>query len=245
MRGWNLSDILVDTMQNLLAPRPEKLDEDIREYNYPYPVLFRIAIINFLRECFYGAAVGGYKYDPDETKTEVIVKDGAGETSTPGKRPAIMINRSEIVPYDRTMGNNLLFSNFNTGSSQHSDWLITNIIISCFEQNSLLSEYLANIVFSMLRYHKKELNDLGISKIRDFSIGVPQKSGYGDGDTETKITSFRCDVSAQIHLQQSWKMRWKTREEILEYIERTGTDPTTSNVPPQIFKEVDVETNNE
>lgn len=240
-----MSDILLDTMNNLLAPRPEKLDEDVREYNYPYPVLFRVVIINFLRECFYGAAVGGYKYDPDDSKTEVVIKDGAGETAAPGKRPAVMINRSEIVPLDKGMGNNMVFSNFNTGSSQHSDWLITNIIISCFEQNSLLSEYLANIVFSMLRYHKKELNSLGISKIRDFSIGVPQKSPYGDGDTETKITSFRCDVSMQIHLQQSWKLRWKTREEIQDYIERTGMDSTTSNVPPKIFQGADITTETE
>lgn len=236
-------DVLIRALESRLDPRPEKLDPAVRNYEYPYPVLFRIVFINFLRRNFYGAYLGGYKYDPDETKTEVIIKDGHGDTETPGKRPAIMIHRGDLQALDQGYNNNLLTEDWSSDSSSHADLLITSLTVQCFEKNAILSEYLANLVFCMIRYHKKELNGLGIAKLSDFTMSAPQKSAYGEGDTETSPTTYYCNVSMQVFLQQSWKMRWKTREEMEEFIKRTGMDPTTSNIPPEILQGVETNIN--
>lgn len=215
------------------------LDKDIKDRKYPSVTLSRMLVLSFIRANFWGRHKGNFKYDIDDNLTEIIIKDSWTRQDTARmKQPSIIVSRGPTAPMELGYNNGMNYFNPGTDTSKHMDILITGITTTCLAGTIGLSEYLANEVYNVLRYFKRELMQRGVADIRNYRIDPPRPNEYFE--QESKITAFQTEVQCQLYMYDWWGLRWKTEAEVSEYKERTGVDVTAYNFPPKTLEDINV-----
>lgn len=218
-----------------------QLDSDLRDNNYPPSILVRVVFLSYLKEAFSGRRSEDYKYDPSPELTEIILKDSFNKNEDKiSKKPMIILSRGPLSPLDSGIHNNILdFSP--DGSERHVDQLLTSVAFQCIATNIIESEYIASIVFGMLRYFRDDIRSKGFVGINNFRMDPPDISPYSSQDGQ--IEGFQTNVHCQVRMYDRWTVRWKTDEELEEYRQRTGVDPRRINIPPEIVNNIVVRSN--
>jgi hypothetical protein len=209
----------------------ELLDPDIRENNYPPIMLIRVVMLKYLRKSFYGRAPGDYKWSDTEELTEIIIKDYISEEDLSiATRPIVAVGRGPAVPMELGMNNSMISYDMSTDSSEHLDLTSIPLQFIAVGNNLMESEYIASIVYGMLRYFKPLIRQLGIADIRGFRIDPTQPST--NFAQEGKVEAYKTIVHCNSKLYDGWRMRWKTDREMGDHAVRTGVDRRSNKIPP-------------
>lgn len=209
---------------------PELLDPAVRDDLYPPTILPRVVILKFLRLQFFGMKEGNFRWDRDENTTEILIKETMPEKGRIIKRPTIVVSRGVAVPSELGLSGGLTNFNLGVDSENYSDVMNMPMQISCVSSKEMESEILANVAYNILRGFKKNLMELGLTAINRFRIDPTQPLNYQG--SEAKYEAFTTNINMQVAIQHSWKIRWKTHEEMEAYYQRTGIVADKNKTPP-------------
>lgn len=168
----------------------------------PLEHLVRLCII-FAQELWKEAPTGNFKWDPDETVSEILITDDAPlEPEVIEKRPAIVSVRSQCgwagIGLDQLQNLSI-----KTGERVHTDMISGNLTLNCLSRVKTEAELIAWVTANHFWVLKYVLMKCGFHKIGE-QIQVLSASPPGaiiSGDTEGEIINV--PVVIPFHFQHS------------------------------------------
>lgn len=202
----------------------------------PLEHLVRLCLI-FLQELWKEAPSGNFKWDADETASEIVITDDAPiEPQVVEKRPAIVSVRSQCgwagIGLDQ-----LESLSIKTGERVHTDLISGNITLNCLSRIKTEAELVAWVTANHFWVLKYILMKLGFHKIGEqIQIGAASPPGaIISGDTEGEIICV--PVVIPFHFQHTVKVSEEGLR-VLNKIEQTITVEMASPSRPtnQLFE---------
>jgi len=178
------------------APRGSSWAENPLEH------LVRLCLI-FLQELWKEAPPGNFKWDPDETMTELLITDDAPiEPEVIEKRPAIVSVLSQCgwagIGLDQ-----LQSLSIRTGERVHTDMISGNITMNCLSRVKTEAQLIAWVTANHFWVLKYILMKLGFHKIGEQTqiLAASPPGALISGDTEAEIVNVA--VVIPYHFQHS------------------------------------------
>jgi hypothetical protein len=168
-------------------------------------IFLKRTTIEFLQILFSQREVGSFKYDSDDTKTEIQISDQhTVDLEAVHVRPGIICVRGPLSWQGLGLGGNSMESrSMTTGSHTFSDLLTGSVAFSCISREGTEAEQLAHMVFNSFKFFRPVLQKQGFFTIKSLNIGgeslVVQE---GDNDDLYVVPVY---VTAQI--QDRWTLR--------------------------------------
>lgn len=173
----------------------------------------RVAL-EFLQILFGTRAPGSYRYDSDDTKTEIQIADVyAADLESINVRPAIIVQRGPMSWQGLGLGGNAIESvNTHNRDTVFNDVLIASLSISCISKEGIEAEQLAHLVFNSFKFFSSTLRKQGFLSIKSLNIGAESLVEQEGGTDETYIVPIT--ISAMV------QERWLLTDEAKRYLEK-------------------------
>ena len=156
--------------------------------------------VEFLQIMFGTRPVGDYRYDPDDTKTEIQICDQhTVNLDAVDVRPAIIAVRGPIS----WMGNQGLGGSavegrdMQTGKEIYNDLLTGSVAFSCLSREGLETENLAHLVFNSFKFFRRALQKHGFFSIKSLNIGSETLVEQEGSDDKLYLVPVYVSVSVQ------------------------------------------------
>lgn len=167
-------------------------------------IFLKRTTIEFLQILFSQRESGYFKYEADDTKTEIQISDQhAVDLEAVHVRPAIVAVRGPLSWQGLGLGGNAVEKRqITTGNYTMNDLLTGSVAFSCISREGTEAEQLAHLVFNSFKFFRPVLQKQGFFTIKSLNIGgeslVVQE---GDNDDLYVVPVF---VTAQI--QDRWTL---------------------------------------
>lgn len=165
-------------------------------------IFLKRTTIEFLQVLFSLREKGHFRYEEDDTKTDIQISDQhAVDLESVHVRPAIVAVRGPLSWQGLGLGGNAVEKrSMTTGNYTFSDLLTGSVAFSCISREGTEAEQLAHLVFNSFKFFRPVLQKQGFFTIKSLNIGgeslVVQE---GDNDDLYVVPVF---VTAQI--QDRW-----------------------------------------
>lgn len=186
---------------SLLAIPAFQQTSDSHEY-------IREIFLAFLRAMFRSMDPGSYRWDPEDTKTEVHITyadpRNSAEKST---SPAISV---ELGPFTFSSGGiNDLLGMEADGTSVHTAMRNGTVVIRCRSSTKLEADSLASVITGSIKYMHDDLE-----RLAGFVYTDAYTSNPSSGEMQTISPAgdiFVSNVVANVHYQESWRKGPRTK----------------------------------
>jgi hypothetical protein len=179
----------------------EALGKVLREDLDAHTVI-RTLLLAFLRALFRSLPDSSYHWDPDPTKSKVVIQYADPRSQEfRGNLPTISLELAQFAWGTNSIGMRLF--EFADGTSLYTDLRNGSAVIRCRSSSKLEADSLAFFVKSSIHFFWSEISALGGFVIAD-SYSVNQSSPELIG-SNTEGQAFVASVVLNIHYQESWK----------------------------------------
>ena len=187
-------------------------------------IFLRRTALEFLQIIFSTRAPGSFKYDEDDTKTEIQISDvHAVDLETVNQRPAIIGVRGPISWQGQGLGGGAVEArNVASGAHVFNDLLTGSVAFSCLSREGIEAEQIGHLVFNSFKFFRPTLQKFGFFSIKSLNIGAEALIEQEGSDDKTTIVPVY--VTAQI--QDRWSLDDTTGRQLREVIvESLTTNP--------------------
>ncbi len=189
-----------------------------REQREQFPnvaIYIKRAALLFLQELFAGRPEGSWKYDSDDTKTEIQISDQhTVNLDAVQVKPSIVAIRGPISAQNMGLGGNGLENrNLQSGARTYNDLLSGSIAFSCYAREGIEAENLAYIVFNSFKLFKPILRESGYFTIKGVNLGAETLIESGSEDELYMVPVY---VSVQVN--DRWKLDDKAARKVKDII---------------------------
>lgn len=141
-------------------------------FNIPNAAVFlKRTALEFLQILFSERAAGSFRFDHDDTKTEIIISDmHAVDLKMAGMRPAIVAVRGPLSWQGPGLGS-VMGRDIPTGRYTFKELLTGSLALSCVSREGVEAEQIAHLVFNSFKYFRPVLQKYGYFQIKSLSIG--------------------------------------------------------------------------
>jgi len=179
--------------------------------------------LEFLQLIFKQRSAGCFKYDHDDTKTEIQISDvHAVDLTAVGTRPAIIAVRGPLSWQGLGLGGGAVESrSIRNGNYIFNDLLTGSVAFSCFSREGIEAEQLGHLVFNSFKFFRPTLQKYGFYTIKSLNIGAEaliEQEGSDD-----KLTVVPVYITAQI--QDRWVLSEKATRKLENVIISTFAAP--------------------
>lgn len=186
-------------------------------------VFLKRTAIEFLQILFSTRESGSFKYDEDDTKTEIQISDQhAVDLEAFHRRPAIICVRGPLSWQGIGLGANAFESQSRTtGTTTYNDLLTGSVAFSCFSREGTEAEQLAHLVFNSFKFFNPILRKHGFFSIKSLNIGGESLiASEGENDDLYMVPVF---ITAQ--MQDRWKLSDDAAQRLEKIIFETKFTP--------------------
>jgi len=136
-------------------------------------VYFKRACLVFLQQIFSQRAQGDFKYDEDETKTDIFIGDQKSvNLKASALKPSIITVRGPISGIDLGTGNSGIETrDMRTGNRMYNGFSMGSVGLSCYSREGTEAERVAQLVFNAFRYFKPYFGEVGLFQVRSLNLG--------------------------------------------------------------------------
>jgi len=164
----------VSTVLSNLSPPPKGVHRTSIQEGFEIPnaaIFFKRTALEFLQVIFSTRAEGSFHYDPDDTKTEIIISDvHAVDLKMTGMRPCIVAVRGPMSWQGPGLGS-VLNRDIPTGRYDYKELLTGSMALSCVSREGVEAEQIAHLVFNSFKYFRPILQQYGFVQIKSLNIG--------------------------------------------------------------------------
>lgn len=179
-------------------------------------VFLKRTTLEFLQILFSNRAAGSFRYDPDDTKTEIQISDQhAVNLEGVNIRPAVVAVRGPLSWRQMGLGGNAVESRLTTtGKTTFNDLLTGSVAFSCFSREGTEAEQIAHLVFNSFKFFRPILQKSGFFSIKSLNIGA-ESLIVQDGDNDDL---YMVPVFVTAHIQDRWSLDDKAAKELKQII---------------------------
>lgn len=157
--------------------RGEPLEKRSIETNEKIPnsaIFLKRTALEFLQIVFSARPQDSFKYDADDTISEIQIQDAyAANLKTMGSMPSIIAVRGPVSWMGQGLGGNSLeMRNVPTGDHTFNDVLVGSLTFNCMSREEVEAEDLAMIVMNSFRYFRPALQKYGFLTIKSLNLGA-------------------------------------------------------------------------
>jgi hypothetical protein len=136
-------------------------------------IFLKRTTIEFLQILFSTRTSGCYRYDSDETKTEIQISDQhVTDLEAYHTRPAIVGVRGPLSWQNMGLGGSAFEGqDRSTGKQTFNDLLTGSVAFSCISREGIEAENLAHLVFNSFKFFRPVLQKYGFFTIKSLNIG--------------------------------------------------------------------------
>lgn len=166
-------------------------------------VFAKRAPLLFLQELFKERPPGSFKYDSDDTKTEIQISDQhTVNLDVVHHKPSIVAVRGPISSMNMGLGGNGLESRpMTSGDRTYNDLLSGSIAFSCYSREGIEAENIAFLVFNSFKLFKPILREAGFFTIKSVNIGAEALIESGAEDE-----LYMVPVYVSLQIQDRWSL---------------------------------------
>lgn len=186
-------------------------------------IFLKRTTLEFLQIIFSTRAEKSYRYDEDDTKTEIQISDQhAVDLEAFHRRPAIVGVRGPLSWQGLGLGaNSFVTQERKTGNSTYSDLLTGSVAFSCLSREGTEAENLAHLVFNSFKFFGPVLRKHGFFTIKSLNIGGESLIAQeGENDDLYLVPVF---ITAQI--QDRWQLKDDAAQRLEQIIFETKITP--------------------
>lgn len=160
--------------------------------------------LEFLQIIFGSRAQGCMKYDDDDMKTEIQIKDiHAVDLTAVATRPMIVGVRGPLSWQGMGLGGNSMESrSMKSGDYMFNDLLTGSVAFSCISREGIEAENIAHLVFNSFKFFSPILKKYGFFSIKSLNLGAEALIEQEGSDDKTTVVPVY--VTAQI--QDRWAL---------------------------------------
>lgn len=179
-------------------------------------VFLKRTTIEFLQIMFNTRSAGSFRYDEDDTKTEIQIADQhTVDLEGVNVRPAIVAVRGPISWSQLGLGGNAMEGrSMPTGKTIFNDLLTGSVAFSCFSREGTEAEQIAHLVFNSFKFFRPVLQKRGFFSIKSLNIGA-ESLVVQDGDNDD-LYMVPVYITAQI--QDRWSLNDEAARELKQII---------------------------
>ncbi len=186
-------------------------------------IFLKRTTIEFLQILFSLRDKGFYRYEQDDTKTEIQISDQhTVDLEAVHVRPAIVAVRGPLSWQGLGLGGNAMEKrSMTTGNYTFNDLLTGSVAFSCISREGTEAEQLAHLVFNSFKFFRPVLQKQGFFTIKSLNIGAESLVVQeGDNDDLYVVPVF---ITAQI--QDRWTLSDTAARKLEQVIIETMTCP--------------------
>jgi hypothetical protein len=185
-------------------------------------VFLKRTTIEFLQIIFSQRAPGSFRYDQDDTKTEIQISDvHAVDLSTASLRPTIIAVRGPLSWQGLGLGGGAVEQrSMPTGDRVLNDLLTGSVAFSCISREGLEAEQIGHLVFNSFKFFRPILAKYGFFTIKSLNIGAEALIEQEGSDDRTTVVPVY--VTAQI--QDRWSLSNEAARKLKGIIINTMTN---------------------
>ena len=187
-------------------------------------IFLKRTTLEFLQVIFKNRADGSFRYDEDDTRSEVQISDiHATDFAQVAKRPAIVAVRGPMSWQGTGLGGGSVESmKISTGSTRMNDILTGSVAFSCISREGVEAEQLAYLVFNSFKFFRPVLQKYGFFSIKSMNIGAESLVETSGADEKTVVVPVY--VTAQI------QDRWRLEENVARRLEKIVLEQLTQDL---------------
>jgi hypothetical protein len=180
-------------------------------------IFLKRTTIEFLQILFGQREPGSFKYDQDDTITEIQICDlHSVDLNAINVRPSIVLTRGPLSWQKVGIGD-IESRNTKTGAYTFNDLLIGSVAISCISREGIEAEEIGHLVFNSFKFFRPQLQKYGFFTIRSLNIGAETLvESEGMDDKTTIVPIF---VTAAI--QDRWVMEDRAAKKLEQIVFET------------------------
>lgn len=136
-------------------------------------VFVKRVCLDFLQKMYSQNESGHFKYDPDDSKTEIQICDQhAVNLSGQNIRPAIVALRGPVSSQGLGLGNGSMENrHVPTGKTTYNDLLLGSVAFSCYSTKGIEAENIAYHVFNCFKVLKNVVKGQGLFHVHAVNLG--------------------------------------------------------------------------
>jgi hypothetical protein len=186
-------------------------------------IFLKRTALEFLQVIFSNRAEGSFRYDEDDTRTEIQISDvHATDFAKVAKRPAIVAVRGPMSWQGTGLGGGAVESRtMSTGSTRMNDLLTGSIAFSCISREGIEAEQLAYLVFNSFKFFRPVLQKYGFFTIKSMNIGAESMIEAAGPEEVTVVVPVY--VTAQV------QDRWRLDESVARLLEKVVLETLTQD----------------
>jgi hypothetical protein len=164
------------------AVQPQGVGED--------PLFFFTKLfVRFLQVVFHSFPKGSYRWDPDDSTTDIVISDvGSLGNEVVEKRPSIIVQRGQASWSNISM-NQFKSFDFTTGATTHTDLIASSVIYNCMAIEGLEAQRIAWISSYATRTLKRNLLRSGLHRVgENIEMGAESDASSLLGDPNSEIS---------------------------------------------------------
>lgn len=186
-------------------------------------IFLKRTTIEFLQILFSIREAGHYRYEEDDTKTEIQISDQhIVNMEAVHTRPSIVAVRGPLSWQGLGLGGNAMeMRSMTTGKTTFNDLLIGSVAFSCISREGVEAENLAHLVFNSFKFFRPVLQKQGFFTIKSLNIGAETLVVQEGANDDLYIVPVY--ITAQI--QDRWTLDEIAARKLEAIIIETMTNP--------------------
>jgi hypothetical protein len=166
-------------------------------------VYFKRACLVFLQSIFSQRQEGDFKYDEDESRTDIFIGDQKSvNLKASALKPSIVTVRGPISGMDMGTGNSGIESrDMKTGNRMYNGLSMGSVGLSCYSREGTEAERLAQLVFNAFRYFKPYFGEVGLFQVRSLNLGAEATIEQGVEDELSMVP-----VYVSLQAEERWSL---------------------------------------
>jgi hypothetical protein len=136
-------------------------------------IFLKRTALEFLQIVFSTRPQDSFKYDADDTISEIQIQDAfAADLKAMGGQPSIIATRGPVSWMGQGLGGSSIESRqMQTGDHMFNDVLIGSLTFNCMSREEVEADNLAMIVMNSFRYFRPQLQKYGFLTIKSVNLG--------------------------------------------------------------------------
>lgn len=182
-------------------------------------IFLKRTTIEFLQILFSTRDEKSFKYDSDDTRTNIQISDQhTVDLEAVHVRPAIVGVRGPVSWQGIGLGGNAFEQQSRlTGKTTFNDLLTGSVAFSCFSREGTEAEQIAHIVFNSFKFFRPVLQKYGFFSIKSLNIGAEVLvTQEGDDDD-----LYMVPVYVTAHMQDRWTLEDEAARKLQQIIIET------------------------
>jgi len=152
-------------------------------------IFFKRTGLEFLQAIFSVRPENSYRYDADDTRTEIQISDlHAVNLDAVNVRPTIVAVRGPVSWQGMGIGGGAVAGrDMRTGNHQFADLLTGSVAFSCISREGIEAEQIAHLVFNSFKFFRPVLQQYGFFTVKSLNIGAESLVEQEGSDDKTTI----------------------------------------------------------